>query len=1485
MWVYDGEEEGMVFRDITYVPGLYKIFDEIIVNAADHKQRDSKMDTIKVEIDAENNKISIYNNGRGIDVAMHKVEKVYVPTLIFGHLLTGANFDDTEKKVVGGRNGFGAKLCNIFSTKFIIETSSKKDGKYFKQTWKDNMAKAGEPIIKNAEKEDFTRVTFYPDLTKFHMTELDKDVVALFTRRAYDIAGSTKGVKVYLNGKRLPIKGFKDYIDTYLKGKTDDKGNPIKCVFEQCGPRWEIAVALSEKGFQQVSFVNSIATNKGGRHVDHVAGLILDRLADELKKKNKSGIAAKPFQIKNHIWVFVNCLIENPAFDSQTKECLNTQVIKFGSKCSPTETFFKHVLKTPIVESVNSWLKFKSDQLKDKACAKVKYSKLHGIPKLEDANDAGTKNSADCTLILTEGDSAKALVVAGLSVVGRDKYGVFPLKGKLLNVREASSKQIAENAEISNIIKIVGLQYKKKYESVDDLKSLRYGRLMIMTDQDQDGSHIKGLLINFIHHNWPGLLKLPFLEEFITPIVKATKGHNSLPFYSLPEFEEWKKETTNWSSWKIKYYKGLGTSTSQEGKEYFSDLARHRIRFKYEGAEDDNAINLAFSKKMVDARKDWLTSAMESRKMRRELGLGEIYLYGKDTKAVTYKDFVNKELVLFSNLDNERSIPSLVDGLKPGQRKVLFTCFKRNDKREVKVAQLAGSVSEQSAYHHGEASLLQTIIGLAQDFVGSNNINLLQPLGQFGTRADGGKDHASPRYIFTMLSPLARKIFPVADDPLLKYQYDDNLKVEPEYYVPILPMVLVNGAEGIGTGWSTKIPNYNTREIVNNLRRMLDYDEPRILRPWFKGFRGQIDQVEANRYVVNGEVAELDNGKIEITELPVRTWTVTYKSSILDVMVKGTDKTPQFITDYKEYHTTNTVRFVVTLPESNLRKALAEGVHKTFKLQSTFTTTSMILFDSKGCLRKYENAEEILKEFYQVRLEFYDKRKTYMLGLLQAEAEKLKNQARFIQEKIDGDIKLENRKRKAFIQTLEDRGYKSDPVKKWRRAQGILPEKKKKDNDEDDIVLDGEESQSSDDEEEKDTERDYDYLMDMPMKSMLLEKKEQLLRTRDAKIAELNKLEQTSIQDLWRYDLDAFMTELDKVEAAQREAEEAGLPLKGLKAIGKGKPGKGKVRDAFESKPSEFGTRIEPKIDFAGYAKNEQKKNAKKAVNGKKKKSDSDLELSSDDEDTQRSSLKRKSRSDDENDFDATIIEDNGESPKKKSPPKKTKSDAAPAKKTAKGKEKPIDSYFQKKTEKKVSLDEDDEPTIISDNDSDSDGSWIAKKSKKKKKADSDEDDWGAKEAKKKQAKGKGKKAPSSQDDDEEIVVEKREKEPRKTAAARKTYNFDDDFSDHSDKEEKNNVPSKSVFDSDEEDELTSRPSFKATGNGNGTIRDEVPAPKKIIEDDSGDDTLKITGTFDSDDDAPKKKKAPAPKKPKEPKEPKIKAKKVGCLSGCYSSI
>jgi DNA topoisomerase-2 len=444
------------------------------------------------------------------------------------------------------------------------------------------MSKTNTPVItSNSKGEDWTKITFKPDLHKFGMTHMDEDFEALLKRRVYDMCGSIKDVKVWLNGERLKIKDFKQYIDLYLENVNPKP--PV--IYERVNDRWEVGFAVSEGQFQQVSFVNSIFTSKGGTHTNYVADQLVGKIQEAAQKKNKNGAPLKPFQIKSHMWLFVNCLIENPTFDSQTKENMTLRASSFGSKCPISEDFVKKVLKSGIIDSVLSLAKYKQEQQMKKTDGSKK-SRISGIAKLDDANNAGTKNAGRCTLILTEGDSAKALAVSGLSVVGRDDFGVFPLRGKLLNVREANAKQLLENQEIQHIKQILGLQQGKKY---DDASSLRYGHLMIMTDQDHDGSHIKGLIINFLDHFWPSLLGVRgFLQEFITPIVKvslfcdeagswmflilpsrssfkATKGKGKdkkeVSFFTLPEYQKWRETHENGKGWNIKYYKvGLGLS-------------------------------------------------------------------------------------------------------------------------------------------------------------------------------------------------------------------------------------------------------------------------------------------------------------------------------------------------------------------------------------------------------------------------------------------------------------------------------------------------------------------------------------------------------------------------------------------------------------------------------------------------------------------------------------------------------------------------------------------------------------------------------------------------------------------------------------------------------------------------------------------------------------------------------------------------------------
>jgi len=812
-------------------------------------------------------------------------------------------------------------------------------------------------------------------------------------------------------------------------------------------------------------------------------------------------------------------MIENPAFSSQTKEQMTLKTSSFGSACNINRAFVDEILeKTDILQSVVSLAQAKMLTTMDKnAKPGGRGKRILGVPKLEDANEAAGKGAGECTLILTEGDSAKALAVAGLSVVGRDHYGVFPLRGKLLNVRDVTQKQIAENKEIMNIVKILGLTFGQKGEQ----KKMRYGSVMIMADQDYDGSHIKGLLINFFHFWWPDLLKEGgFVKEFVTPIVKVTKGPNVVTFFTQTEYEAWKPKNDEGRGWSVKYYKGLGTSTAAEAKAYFSDMEQHRLDFNWGGNKCGELIDMAFSKTRADDRKSWMNNYVE----------GTFVDHSKPT--LTYEDFVKLELVQFSKYSVMRSIPSVMDGFKPSQRKVLFGCFKRNLRSDAKVAQLVGYIGEHASYHHGETSLAGTIISLAQDFVGSNNINLLVPSGQFGTRISGGSDHASARYIYTRLAPVTRLIFSPLDDAILNYLNEDGQRIEPQYYMPIIPMVLVNGANGIGTGWSTDVPNYDPLQIIGNLRLFLRNKKMKSMKPWYRGFRGSISSQGKGHYQTCGKFWENDKG-LEITELPIRKWTQDYKEYLQGMLPGGEGKSKMEIQDFREYHTEKTVHFTVKMADEALANAKSKeggGVQSAFKLCSSLSETNMVLFDSEGKIQKYKNPLQIMEEFARVRLKNYKIRKDYLVQKLTLERDLLSNRARFIKLIIEKKLKINNRKKDDIVKDLTKMRFQKFGDSKAPRSG-------------------------------------FEYLLIMQISSLTKERYEELKRMAADKARELEKVKKTSHQQMWTTDLDALEAAIHAMWAADVEEDpkaakgKKGKNFKISKLAKKGKKRKGEQED------------------------------------------------------------------------------------------------------------------------------------------------------------------------------------------------------------------------------------------------------------------------------------------------------------------------------------
>ena len=1111
MWILNEDGSKIIEKNISYIPGLYKLFDEGIVNCRDHVVRMAQNVTQNIansipvtNIDisiSEDGTITMFNDGNGIDVAEHPEHKLWIPEMIFGHLRTSTNYNKDEKKIVGGKNGFGFKLVLIWSTFGCVETVDHVRGLKYYQEFKNNLSEICKPHITKASKaKPYTKITFKPDYARLGLTGLTCDMLALLRKRVYDITAVTdKTIKVKYNSNLIPVKTFEQYINLYIGEKSVSPR-----VYEECdNGRWEFAAALSPTHeFIQVSFVNGIYTSKGGKHVEYILNQITRKLVEFIEKKKK--VKVNPNAIKEQLILFIRCDIENPAFDSQTKDFMNTPMAKFGSKCDVSDKFIEKLAKMGVMDAACALTEVKENKAAKKTDG-TKSKSVRGIPKLTDANWAGTEKSKECLIIFCEGDSAKAGIISGLSSEDRNIIGVYPMKGKILNVRGKPIAKISENKEIAEIKKILGLETGKEYKTQDDInKNLRYGKVLFMTDQDLDGSHIKGLCINLFESQWPSLTKIPgFIGFMNTPILKARKGNKELVFYNNGEYEEW-KQTNDSKGWNIKYYKGLGTSTGKEFKEYFEN--KKIVGFEHNGPLSDDAIDMVFNDKRADDRKTWLEDYNR-----------EIYLDTNDN-MVCYDDFINKELIHFSKYDCDRSIPNLMDGLKISLRKILYSAFKKNLTSEIKVAQFSGYVSEHSGYHHGEASLNQAIVGMAQNFVGSNNINLLEPLGQFGSRLRGGDDSASERYIFTCLNKITRNIFPQSDDNVLTYLDDDGQIVEPVFYAPIIPMVLVNGSKGIGTGFSTEIMCYNPLDIINYLRVKLGYnsDEDKILPtflPYYEGFKGTIKKISETKYLIKGCYQTIGPDKIRVTELPVGFWTEDFKELLEKLLEpptkenkdKDNKKIQPMIKDYDDMSKDTNVDFIITFNKGKLDELEStkcdndcNGVEKLLKLVSTSSNSNMHLFNNEEKLKKYENVESIIDDYFGVRLELYGKRKEYMINALEKELKVLSNKAKYIKENLEGSIDLRKKKKEEVIDMLQKKSY--DKI----------------DNDE-----------------------EYKYLVKMPMDSVTEENVNKLMKEYGNKKDELECVKKTSIEEMWLKELEVLRNNyLEYKDLRVREANE-----------------------------------------------------------------------------------------------------------------------------------------------------------------------------------------------------------------------------------------------------------------------------------------------------------------------------------------------------------
>lgn len=1057
MFLYSLQDHSVYTNKISFSTGLLKIFDEILTNAIDNYHRKPKMTTLKVNI--TDKYISIFNDGHSIEISKfdpNDPDSKYNPEVLFTVLRSGSNFDDDEERIIGGRNGIGCKITTIFSTRFEIDIVN--NNLRYTQTVTKNDTQIQEPVISKTKDSDYVKITFYPDFSHLHITTIDDNTKALLYKRVHDL--SYIPIKIFINNVQLPHISWNEFVESY--------GLSNFVTYQTQGKfAWNVSFSISDKN-KEISYVNNIRTYNGGEHVKYIRNQIISRI---LKIATKSA-GITPQIIKSKFNLVMSSTIVNPEFDSQAKEKLTSQEANFGCKCKiPIKLIDDYISSNHVIDLL-------SNKLISQENTKLKRSNIKKVEKLVEANKAGTKEGYKCTLFICEGLSAKTMVDSGICILGHDYYGCYPLRGKVLNSRNASPVQYHKNRELNDLKLIIGLEDGKEYTTTE---GLRYGKIVCVKDADSDGADIMGLVINFFDNKFPSLLRIEgFFSEFISPMIqvifKSGNKVTKVPFYNEVEYNRYKDKNDLYSNRQVtvKFIKGLATNEDDDIKNYFHNYEDNCINIEFPD-DTEEYIDKAFNGKRADDRKNWLTTITPDTHLPRDKG-----------KPISCIDFIENDLVLYSMDSCIRSIPSAIDGLKPSQRKIIYTLFNLGEgaKRMMKVFQLCGLVAKNSNYHHGDQSMNATIINMGQDFPGSNNIPLLKRSGQFGSRMENGADAGQPRYIFCSLNEITRLLFPKCDDELLDYKEEDNQKVEPIYYIPIIPMVLINGCLGIGTGWSTMIPAFNPLDVIDYVKKMINCEKLPEIRSYYKGYEGVIEETK-NGWNYYGSFESSKTRKVIVREIPI------------DMSISGFQELLNELSDKDVEHKVKIGNKIVRLEGSVVEKYVNKNnkdansvwyeitfnkkytddeIESILKLKSSKSNKNMVLFDSNGMITRFETIYSIIDEWFGIRYELYDKRIKRIIENLEFEFMRISNKARFIKENVEETINIKN-----------------VPINDVER----MLEKRKYDR------IDGK----------------YDYLVDMKIRYMTKEKYDELKKEMERVKGEIDYMKNTSVEVEWLKDV------------------------------------------------------------------------------------------------------------------------------------------------------------------------------------------------------------------------------------------------------------------------------------------------------------------------------------------------------------------------------
>lgn len=1023
-YIYSDECNKIIQQNISAPEALIRIFVEVLTNAVDNAERSKGTSqtckTIKVNLDLETGLTSVWNDGRVIPIIQNKkqmnnsdltkelellsdedkinlkkLNNLYIHSLIFGHLRSSSNYSNEDVREVSGKNGVGVKCTNIFSSYFCVIGVDPERHLKLIQEWTNNMTKTTEPKVKScSESRGYTKVQYIPDFKRFNLTSYPKEIYSIFKKLVIDVSSLLPEINIYFNDYKIPVKNLTMYSKLYYDN--EEIINTLVIKYEGS----DVVIIGSETPRQPISFVNGQITKDGGQHVQSWTKTVFSGLLDALNKsssrKDKNGdkkeIKLTKGDISPYFQFFIHSRVNKPKFDGQNKNILKSPKVESNLE----KLQLNKLLKWPVVTIIKDKV-LKSKELlalKKIECAPSKRNKA--IVKV-DGYDPANKLGIDSILIVCEGLSAKSYAVSGIQTgifgkKGRNHFGILPLRGKFLNVKNVSLSKIGSNKVVSDLIKVFNLKFNTDYSLPQNYKTLNYGTLLILTDADKDGIHIKGLILNFLHELFPTLFKKEgFVVSMETPIVKVfrKKGHDDLLFYDENTFEDYRREYPQLKNYK--YYKGLGTINPSDVSLFFG---KKMVKYNYDN-KGEITINKVFKDENANERKLWLNT-FNPRISRYCLDTLPELKEKRDNMTiklinVKVSDFMEHEMIKFSYEDCKRSLASCIDGFKESQRKVIYAIRKKFKSKQtdfIKVAQLSGYVAEQTDYKHGEQNLCETIIKFAQDFVGTNNISLLESDGQFGTRLEGGKDSAASRYIYTKPHKILKYIFREEDDPILEY----TVEGEPVTFVPIVPLILINGSVGIGTGWSCFVPQYNPLELIDYIRTKLsneNYSGYLDIDPYYKNFKGKIKPSTETKckYTTYGKMKRIDERTIQVTELPIGVWTDKFKDQCYSLIEKG--QLSQLVNE----STTDDVNF--TLKDLQDISAI--------KLTSTLHTTNMVLFNRDSIITKYNTIDDILEEYFQTRLHFYKLRKDNILTKLKDSINLNENKLKFILKIVDNE--------------------------------------------------------------------------------------------------------------------------------------------------------------------------------------------------------------------------------------------------------------------------------------------------------------------------------------------------------------------------------------------------------------------------------------------------------------------------------------------------